>query len=147
MAEEKLRPKQAAIKAMHQVTGALIAIVLVLCAVFVPVAFLGGIAGQLYKQFAVTVAVSVVLFGIVALTLTPALCALLLKARRTENKLFAPFNRMFERLTGGLLPAPSVSRSSTARRRPGFRRRDRRHGRPLSYRPGQLRAEQKTRVT
>ena len=100
MAEEKLPPKQAAIKAMHQVTGALIAIVLVLCAVFVPVAFLGGIAGQLYKQFAVTVAVSVVLSGIVALTLTPALCALLLKAQHTENKLFAPFNRMFERLTG-----------------------------------------------
>lgn len=100
MAEEKLPPKQAAIKAMHQVTGALIAIVLVLCAVFVPVAFLGGIAGQLYKQFAVTVAVAVVLSGVVALTLTPALCALLLKAQHTENKLFAPFNRAFERLTG-----------------------------------------------
>nr|MBL8412484.1 multidrug efflux RND transporter permease subunit [Dechloromonas sp.] len=99
MAEEHLSPKQAAIKAMHQVTGALIAIVLVLCAVFVPVAFLGGIAGQLYKQFAVTVAVAVVLSGVVALTLTPALCALLLKAQHTENKLFAPFNRMFERLT------------------------------------------------
>jgi HAE1 family hydrophobic/amphiphilic exporter-1/multidrug efflux pump len=99
MAEEKLPPKQAAIKAMQQVTGALIAIVLVLCAVFVPVAFLGGIAGQLYKQFAVTVAVAVVLSGVVALTLTPALCALLLKAQHTENKWFAPFNRMFERLT------------------------------------------------
>ena len=99
MAEEKLPPKQAAIKAMHEVTGALIAIVLVLCAVFVPVAFLGGIAGQLYKQFAVTVAVAVVLSGVVALTLTPALCAILLKAQHTENKLFAPFNRMFERLT------------------------------------------------
>ncbi len=99
MAEEKLPPKQAAIKAMHEVTGALIAIVLVLCAVFIPVAFLGGIAGQLYKQFAVTVAVAVVLSGVVALTLTPALCALLLKAQHTENKLFAPFNRMFERLT------------------------------------------------
>ncbi len=99
MAEEKLPPKQAAIKAMQQVTGALIAIVLVLCAVFVPVAFLGGIAGQLYKQFAVTVAVAVVLSGVVALTLTPALCALLLKAQHTENKLFAPFNRLFERLT------------------------------------------------
>ena len=99
MAEEKLSPKQAAIKAMHEVTGALIAIVLVLCAVFVPVAFLGGIAGQLYKQFAVTVAVAVVLSGVVALTLTPALCALLLKAQHSENKLFAPFNRAFDRLT------------------------------------------------
>jgi len=99
MAEEKLPPKQAAIKAMHQVTGALIAIVLVLCAVFVPVAFLGGIAGQLYKQFAVTVAVAVVLSGVVALTLTPALCALLLKAQHSENRFFAPFNRAFERFT------------------------------------------------
>ena len=99
MAEEKLAPKEAAIRAMHEVSGALVAIVLVLCAVFIPVAFLGGIAGQLYKQFAVTVAVAVVLSGVVALTLTPALCALLLKAQHTENKLFAPFNRMFERLT------------------------------------------------
>ncbi len=99
MNEQKLSPKDAAIEAMREVSGAVIAIVLVLCAVFVPVAFLGGIAGQLYKQFAVTVAVAVVLSGVVALTLTPALCALLLKAQHTENKLFAPFNRMFERLT------------------------------------------------
>ncbi|UCV09196.1 efflux RND transporter permease subunit [Dechloromonas denitrificans] len=99
MAEEKLSPRDAAIKAMHQVQGALVAIVLVLCAVFIPVAFLGGIAGQLYKQFAVTVAVAVVLSGVVALTLTPALCALLLKAQHTESKLFAPFNRLFERFT------------------------------------------------
>ncbi|MFZ2973668.1 MAG: multidrug efflux RND transporter permease subunit [Ferribacterium limneticum] len=99
MAEEKLSPKDAAIKAMQQVQGALIAIVLVLVSVFVPVAFLGGIAGQLYKQFAVTVAVAVVLSGIVALTLTPALCALLLKAQHTEHKLFRPFNRLFEKFT------------------------------------------------
>ncbi|MFA7291658.1 MAG: multidrug efflux RND transporter permease subunit [Rhodocyclaceae bacterium] len=99
MAEEKLAPRDAAIKAMQQVQGALVAIVLVLCAVFVPVAFLGGIAGQLYKQFAVTVAVAVVLSGVVALTLTPALCALLLKAQHTEHALFKPFNRMFERFT------------------------------------------------
>jgi len=99
MAEEKLPPRQAAIKAMHEVSSALVAIVLVLCAVFIPVAFLGGIAGQLYKQFAVTVAVAVVLSGVVALTLTPALCAILLKAQHTESKLFAPFNRLFERLT------------------------------------------------
>ncbi|MCL2524682.1 MAG: multidrug efflux RND transporter permease subunit [Betaproteobacteria bacterium] len=105
MAEEKLPPKQAAIKAMQQVTGALIAIVMVLCAVFVPVAFLGGIAGQLYKQFAVTVAVSVVLSGTVALTLTPALCALLLKRQHEENKLFRPFNRLFDYLTQSFLRA------------------------------------------
>jgi multidrug efflux pump len=64
--------------------------VLVLCAVFVPVAFLGGIAGQLYKQFAVTVAVAVVLSGVVALTLTPALCALLLKASTPSTSCSAP---------------------------------------------------------
>ncbi len=99
MAEEKLSPRDAALKAMQEVQGALIAIVLVLCAVFIPVAFLGGIAGQLYKQFAVTVAVAVVISGIVALTLTPALCALLLKPQHTEHKLFKPFNRLFERFT------------------------------------------------
>ncbi len=99
MDEEKLSPHDAAVKAMREVSGALVAIVLVLCAVFVPVAFLGGIAGQLYKQFAVTVAVAVVLSGVVALTLTPALCSLILKAQHTENRFFAPFNRWFERMT------------------------------------------------
>ena len=99
MAEEKLAPRAAAIKAMQEVQGALVAIVLVLCAVFIPVAFLGGIAGQLYKQFAVTVAVAVVLSGVVALTLTPALCALLLKPQHSEHQVFKPFNRLFERFT------------------------------------------------
>ena len=99
MSEEKLPPRQAAIKGMQEVQGAVIATTLVLVAVFVPVAFLGGIAGQLYKQFAVTVAVSVAISSIVALTLTPALCALLLKMQHSENKFFAPFNRLFERLT------------------------------------------------
>ncbi|MDR2837969.1 MAG: multidrug efflux RND transporter permease subunit [Azonexus sp.] len=99
MREEKLPPKAAAIRAMHEVQSALVAIILVLCAVFVPVAFLGGIAGQLYKQFAVTVAVSVVLSGTTALTLTPALCALVLKTQHQESRLFAPFNRAFERFT------------------------------------------------
>lgn len=99
MSEEKLPAKQAAIKAMQQVQSALVAIVLVLCAVFIPVAFLGGIAGQLYKQFAVTVAVAVFLSGVVALTLTPALCALLLKTQHRPNRFFAGFNRLFDRLT------------------------------------------------
>ena len=99
MDEEKLSPHDAAVKAMQEVSGALVAIVLVLCSVFIPVAFLGGIAGQLYKQFAVTVAVAVVLSGVVALTLTPALCSLILKAQHTENRFFAPFNRWFERMT------------------------------------------------
>ena len=99
MTEEKLSPLNAAIKSMQQVSSAVVAIVLVLCAVFVPVAFLGGIAGELYRQFAVTVAVAVVISGVVALTLTPALCAILLKAVHGESKFFRPFNRGFGHLT------------------------------------------------
>ena len=101
MSERGMNPRAAAIEAMREVSGAVVAIVLVLCAVFVPVAFLGGLAGKLYQQFAVTVAISVVISGVVALTLTPALCALLLKQQHEENKLFAPFNRFFEALTRG----------------------------------------------
>ncbi len=99
MTEEKLSPIKAAVKSMEQVSGAVIAIVLVLCAVFVPVAFLGGIAGELYRQFAVTVAVAVVISGVVALTLTPALCAIILKSVHGESKFFRPFNRGFDGLT------------------------------------------------
>jgi hydrophobe/amphiphile efflux-1 (HAE1) family protein len=104
MREEKMEPKAAAIEAMREVSGAVVGIVLVLCAVFIPVAFLGGIAGQLYRQFAVTVAIAVVISGVVALTLTPALCALLLK-REDEahpglgHRVFAPFNRAFGWIT------------------------------------------------
>ena len=102
MATEKLSPRDAAIKAMQEVTGPIIAIVLVLCAVFVPVAFLGGLAGEMYKQFAITIAISVVISGIVALTLSPALCALLLKPGQHEPAApFRWFNRVFERLTEG----------------------------------------------
>lgn len=103
MAEEKLSPLNAAIKSMQQVTAAIIAIVLVLCAVFVPVAFLGGIAGQLYRQFAVTVAVAVVISGVVALTLTPALCAILLKPVHKESAFFRPFNRAFTHMTNSYI--------------------------------------------
>lgn len=100
MQEEGLDPLPAAIKSIGQVSGAVIAIVLVLCAVFVPVAFQGGIAGQLYRQFAITVAISVVISGVVALTLTPALCALILKkAHEQESTFFKKFNHGFSRLT------------------------------------------------
>jgi len=100
MKEEKLSPIKAAIKSMEQVSAAVVAIVLVLCAVFVPVAFLGGIAGEMYRQFAVTVAVAVVISGVVALTLTPALCAVLLKsAHENESAFFRAFNRGFARFT------------------------------------------------
>jgi multidrug efflux pump len=99
MKEEKLSPINAAIKSMQQVSSAVVAMTLVLVAVFVPVAFLGGIAGELYRQFAVTVAVAAVLSGVVALTLTPALCSLLLKHTHIESKSFRYFNRFFTGLT------------------------------------------------
>jgi multidrug efflux pump len=99
MAERHLSPKQAAIESMKEVTGAIIAIELVLVSVFVPVAFLGGLAGKLYQQFAVTVATAVTISGLVALTLTPALCAILLKRQHEENRLFRPFNLGFAWLT------------------------------------------------
>ena len=99
MAEKGLTPREAAIESMREVTGAIIAIELVLASVFIPVAFLGGLAGQLYKQFAVTIVTAVIISGIVALTLTPALCALLLKRKHEESRLFAPFNRAFAAIT------------------------------------------------
>jgi len=100
MKERRLPPKQAAVEAMKEVSGAVVAIVLVLSAVFIPVAFLGGIAGKLYQQFAVTVAIAVTLSGIVALTLTPALCGVLLSNKHDEPyEVFKPFNEMFARLT------------------------------------------------
>ncbi len=96
----KLSPKDAAKRAMDEVSGPVVAIVLVLCAVFVPVAFLGGITGQLYKQFAITIAISVVFSGLVALTLSPALAALLLKPGHHEKKgFFRWFDNAFGRMT------------------------------------------------
>ena len=109
MREEKMRPYEAALEAMDEVSGAVIGIVLVLCAVFVPVAFLGGIAGQLYRQFAVTVAIAVVISGFTALTLTPALCALLLKSADHDSRLFAPFNRGFDWLRARFLAVVQAS--------------------------------------
>jgi HAE1 family hydrophobic/amphiphilic exporter-1/multidrug efflux pump len=103
MSEQKMKPFEAAVEAMREVSSAVVAIVMVLCAVFIPVAFLGGIAGKLYQQFAVTVAVSVVISGVVALTLTPALCALILKPIHEEAPIFRPFNRAFAALTNGYL--------------------------------------------
>lgn len=109
MREQGMEAKQAAIEAMREVSGAIVAIVLVLCAVFVPVAFLGGIAGQLYKQFAVTVAISVVISGFTALTLTPALCAILLHKGDHGSRLFKPFNDGFARFTAGFLGGVSFA--------------------------------------
>ncbi|SPB13522.1 multidrug efflux RND transporter permease subunit [Caballeronia novacaledonica] len=102
MTVHKLDPKTAAKQAMDEVAGPVVAIVLVLCAVFVPVAFLSGITGQMYKQFAITIAISVVLSGIVALTLSPALAALLLKPGHHEKKgFFRWFDAQFLRMTRG----------------------------------------------
>ncbi len=109
MREQRMPAYEAAVEAMREVSGAIVAIVMVLCAVFVPVAFLGGIAGQLYKQFAVTVAIAVVLSGFVALTLTPALCALMLRAGDHESKLFRPFNAGFAVLTRLFLGAVNLA--------------------------------------
>ena len=104
MREDKLPAFEAAIRAMEEVSGAVVAIVLVLCAVFVPVAFLGGIAGQLYRQFAVTVAIAVVISGFTALTLTPALCAIMMKTgEHHESRIFRPFNRGFAWVTARFL--------------------------------------------
>ena len=92
-----LSPRDAAKRAMSEVTGPVIAIVLVLAAVFVPVAFLGGITGELYKQFAITIALSVAISGFVALTLSPALCALVLKpGHGNPNRFWKLFNRSFD---------------------------------------------------
>ncbi len=94
MHEEHLKPKAAAIKAMSQVTGPIVATTLVLLAVFIPVAFLPGITGQLYKQFAVTICTAVVISAICALTLSPALCAVFLKKPKTiQHGPLAWFNR------------------------------------------------------
>src|SRR5262250_1234723 len=105
---------EAAKSAMADVGGPVIAIALVLAAVFVPVAFLGGLTGQLYKQFALTLAVAVILSAICALTFTPAMCALLLRpAAATRPRLravgwfFARFNRAFERSRQGYLDGVS----------------------------------------
>ncbi|MEO8325250.1 MAG: multidrug efflux RND transporter permease subunit [Nitrospirota bacterium] len=90
-------PKEAAKLAMAEVTGPVIALVVVLAAVFLPVAFLGGITGELYQQFAITITLSVVLSGIVALTLSPALCALILKPdQEGENRFWKKFNQGFD---------------------------------------------------
>jgi hydrophobe/amphiphile efflux-1 (HAE1) family protein/NodT family efflux transporter outer membrane factor (OMF) lipoprotein len=105
--ERGLSPKEAAFKAMEEVSGAVIAIALILVAVFVPVAFLEGITGQLYRQFALTIAISVVLSAVNALTLSPALCALLLKPHAEKHassnllsRFFRGFNNWFERVIG-----------------------------------------------
>jgi hydrophobic/amphiphilic exporter-1 (mainly G- bacteria), HAE1 family len=103
--EEGLAPKDAARKAMEELSGPVVGIALVLSSVFVPTAFIPGITGRLYQQFAVTIAISVVLSAFNALTLSPALAGLLLRRKQESHGLlrrfFDWFNRVFERATGG----------------------------------------------
>ncbi len=106
MSDEGIDARHAADKAMQQVAGALVAIVLSLCAVFIPVAFLGGITGAMFRQFAVTIVIAVVLSGIVALSLTPALCAALLKDSPEHARhgwFFTWFNGFFDRVRLGYI--------------------------------------------
>ena len=100
MQSEHLSPREAAIKAMQEVSGPVVAVALVLSSVFLPIAFLGGMTGVMYRQFAVTIAISVIISAFIALSLTPSLCALLI----TENhkkpaKFFRKFNEWFEKIT------------------------------------------------
>ena len=103
--EHGLSPKDATLKAMEEVSGPVVGIALVLSAVFVPMAALGGIKGLLNQQFAITIAISVIISAFNALTLSPALSALLLRPRKKSKgplaKFFALFNRFFEKVTGG----------------------------------------------
>ncbi len=105
--EQGLTPVSATEKAMEEVSGPVVAIGLVLCAVFVPVSFMGGIVGQLYRQFAITISVSVILSVTVALTLTPALCRMMLRPRKEMRgplgSLIRGFNKLFDNATGRYL--------------------------------------------
>jgi len=104
MHEEGLGARDAAIKAMEEVSGPIVAIVLVLVSVFVPIAFLGGLTGELYRQFAITIAISVTFSGIVALSMTPSLCVMILRHEHKQtNFLFRGFNRFFGAFTRGYI--------------------------------------------
>ncbi len=120
--EEGLEPVDATERAMDEVQGPVVAIAFVLAAVFVPVAFLGGMTGVLYRQFALTIAISMALSAFVALTLTPALCAMILKPHDPNkkqgifDKAFGAFNRWFERTKNGYVNfvAGFIKRSALA---------------------------------
>lgn len=100
MAKSGLGPREATIKSMEEIGTSLVAVVLVMASVFIPAAFLSGTTGQLYKQFAITIVISVTLSGFVALTLTPAMCGIMLKhSKPPQRGPFAWFNRLFDRFT------------------------------------------------
>jgi len=110
--EEGMAPRAATLQAMKEVSGPVVAIAMILSSVFLPVAFMGGIQGRLNKQFAVTIAVSVLISAFNALSLSPALSALLLRPRKASRGLmarfFGGFNRMFDRARGGYVSVSSL---------------------------------------
>ncbi len=106
MSEEHLPPREATIAAMKEISGAIVAITLVMSAVFVPVAFMSGPVGVFYRQFSLTLAIAIVISGINALTLTPALCAIMLKHSEPGKKgwlarFFVKFNKGYDKTSGG----------------------------------------------
>jgi len=104
MREQGKHAKEAAVQAMEEVTGPVIAIVLVLCAAYIPVAFIGGLAGELYRQFAITLSIAVIWSCVVALVLTPTLCVLILKPHApAQGWFFRTFNIAFDHFTRGYL--------------------------------------------
>lgn len=113
MSEDKCDPRTATIKSMNQITGALVGIAMVLSAVFIPMAFFGGSTGIIYRQFSVTIVSAMVLSVIIALTLTPALCASILKLsdetkKKSDKGFFARFNSGFTALTHGVCSTVTV---------------------------------------
>jgi multidrug efflux pump len=101
MHDEGLEPKAAARKAMKGIGGAIVGVTAVICAVFVPIAFMPGVTGTLYKQFAMTITISTLLSALMALTLTPAMCGLILRQGMHKPKPIQMFDRFFERIVGG----------------------------------------------
>ena len=142
-----LSPREATRKAMDEVQGPVVAIALVLAAVFIPMAFIPGVTGQLYKQFAITVAVSTMFSALVALTLTPALCAMLLKPHAPGERRGGPlagffewFNRVFDRHQRALWPDRRTRRAPRAGRARDPGRRDPRDRRAAAHHADRLRA-------
>ena len=117
--EDGMTPKDAALKAMEEISGPVVGIALVLSAVFIPTAFIPGITGRLYQQFAVTIAISVLLSAFNALSLSPALAALLLRPKKPSRGLlrrfFDAFNRLFERATNGYVRVCAAPHSQECR--------------------------------
>ena len=142
MHEHHLAPKEATIKSMEEIAGSLVAVVLVMASVFIPAAFLPGTTGQLYKQFAITIVVSVAVSGFVALTLTPAMCALMLKHNPPPQRgFFAWFNRQVDARDARLRPRGRARDQARGRRAGAARRLPLEHLPPVHGAADELRPE------